>query len=232
MKLSSLKVLLIVILVVFGIGYLLWSSNPQRAINELNETYTNIVRNQNIHIERMETMLTEFYKRADADLRQGVSYGDSMLIHDKSLDHNDIWLLNTIIGETLYDHNSIDRALKRFKPSDTISNTSPRNQVNIASCYTKQGKYDSAMELLDLAASINSSHMWYIGNLYEVMQKGDQAVLTYQSLYQRDTIQFRFCLDRVTEIVNRNAPLFTELHFRNRRQRTYLTMDRGLLIFE
>ena len=191
-------------------------------MNDLRKDFAKMAEEQNREIELREKRITEFYKKADNDLQDGISFIDSILIADKTIDKWEISNLHTIIGETLYDNDSIIRALNRFELSESISIVSPRSQGNKAGCYIKMEDYATAMKLLKSAAEVNHSYKWYIGNLYEVMNNKNLAVKEYNELHQKSPSVYQYCLDRIKELEKDDPKQLTELIYRDRRNRTYI----------
>jgi len=190
-----------------------------KGINDIPIRYNNEVMAQEYRIETL-------YSRADRDLQDGIHYGDSLILNDKSLDRASIRGLHTIIGELLYDHDSTQLALDRFLLNESW------NSVNIAGCYLKIGdveKVEKAVLLLQQAAEINYDNRWYLGNLYEiacsfydVKEVKEMAIEQYYTLYNMDTVIYSFCKTRIDELNQPDAQYLTELQFRNRRKRTVL----------
>lgn len=178
------------------------------------------------HAQQMESKeqnIAEFYRRVDENLLEGIFYADSIVKNDKSLNRLDSSDWHEIVGEILYDHDSIDQALQRFEMSEFLLTSTPKSQADKAGCYIKKGEYGIAMKLLDKAVYTNSEYAWYKGNLYEIMNNRKKAIEVYSALYQEDTTIYKYCADRIKEIENPKSALCTELIYLNRRQRTYVT---------
>lgn len=214
----------LIFLACIGYAYLQWSTNPTIMMNNLREDFAKMAEEQNREMEIKENRITEFYQKADNDLLDGISYIDSILEADKTIDKWEISNLHTIVGETLYDNDSIKGALERFELSESISISSPRSQVNKAGCYVKMGDYETAMKLLISAAEVNHSYKWYIGNLYEVMNKNELAFKEYNELHQKSLSVYQYCGDRIIELEKDNSKQFTELVYRDRRKKTYILL--------
>lgn len=92
----------------------------------------------------------------------------------------------------------------------------PSQRVAKAEVYMINKKYDKALVELEMAADYNFDFKWNIGNLHEVMGKRDSAITYYNSLYQRDSITYKFCQDRIIELSDPNTELYKELVIQKR----------------
>jgi tetratricopeptide (TPR) repeat protein len=218
---------------VFVIGvvsyHFFYATNPQIALNELNETIDKLYKESDEKVERRERILTQFYTRIDENVEDGVYYIDSILMYGDQLSSDDVWLIKSIKGEALYDNDSFRRALNCF---NEINSGGARNLVNKASCLAKLKYYDSALLLLDTGILTFSQYKWYVGNIYESMNQPDIATEYYRVAYESDSSEYRYCLDRIKELEDPKTTLFDGVQFRDRRKRLYFTINRGLLIYE
>lgn len=193
-------------------------------LNNIREDYAKMADDQNLQIQYRENRISEFYERVNSNLLEGVAYIDSILENDITIDNWEKSYLNTIVGETLFDNDSIKSALMRFEVAELLTFSSPRSKANKAGCYVKMGDFNRAMDLLTRASEINSDYKWYIGNLYEVMNNRKNAIKEYHELYEKHRTVYSYCLDRINEIEKNNSKLLSELVYRDRGKRTYLLL--------
>ncbi|HEX8516357.1 MAG TPA: hypothetical protein VF868_09175 [Bacteroidia bacterium] len=172
-----------------------------------------------------ENKIDVLYTRADFDLKDGVYFADSLIENDKSLDKWQTGELHTIVGELYYDNNSIKSALQRFTKDEKLTFDSPRNKANKAGCYIKLGNESKAKLFLDQAAETNYDFHWYIGNLYEIQKQTKLAIESYDFLYKKDSAIYSYCNKRIQELKQPNPKLFTELLYKDRRQKTILLLQ-------
>jgi len=208
---------------------LLFGCQPKRNnmndfMDDIREDFAKQAEQQNKEVYAWEAKIDELYKRADKNLNGGVSFADSLIENDKSLDKWKISNLHTIVGEIYYDNDSIDRALERFLIDESLTFDSPRNKANKAGCYVKRGDLEKAITLLQQAAETNHDFKWYIGNLYEIQGEREKAILEYDYVYQRDTIVYAYYNERIQELENNPDQLLTELYYKDRRKRTLLLL--------
>ncbi len=196
-------------------------------MNDLRKDFAKMAEEQNRKMLIKENRISEFYKRADSNLLNGVTYIDSILEHVKTIDKWEKANLNTIVGETLYDNDSVKSALTRFEMSESITFSSPRSQANKAGCYAKMGDFNKAMELLNRASETNYDYKWHKGNLYEVMNNPEKAIKEYSELFEKNPTVYQYCSDRIKEIEKPNTKLFSELFYKDRRKRTYIMMKQS-----
>ncbi|MEO0471250.1 MAG: hypothetical protein AAF206_16595 [Bacteroidota bacterium] len=204
-----------------GIIYLEYFADPAQLRNELREDLAKRSEERYREMQIKEGRISQFYQRVDRNLPDGVAYMDSILQHDQTLDRWERYELHTIIGETLYDYDSTELALERFYEVFD----SPRNQVNKAGCYVRMGAYNQALELLNLASEANHALKWYKGNLYEALRNREKAMTEYRELFEKDSIIYQYSAARMQEIQNPTTELYSELVYRNRRERTYLFLE-------
>jgi len=224
MKIKYILIWIIIFLFSIGLAYLNRIKDPNIMMGDLKHDFAKMAEKQNKEIELKESRIVEFYRKADIDLLEGVSFIDSIIEIDKSLDKWDISNFHSIVGETLYDYDSIEHALKRFEFAESISFSSPRSKANRAGCYVKMGDYNTALKLLNQALSVNVDFKWYLGNLYEVMNDKGRAIEQYSELYQEDVTVYKYCEDRIMEIEESSSKLLTELKYKDRRKRKYLLL--------
>jgi tetratricopeptide (TPR) repeat protein len=192
--------------------------------DDIRKDFAEHAQKQNEEVYDWESKIQELYKRADSLLIAGVNYGDSLIQYDKSLDKWEVSNIHTIIGEIYFDNDSIKPALRRFKIVETLTHDSPRNKANKAGCYIKLGYFKKAMSLLKQAAEDNHDFKWYVGNLYEIKGFPDSAILEYNYVYKRDTIVYAYFKQRILELKENPDSLLTELHYKDRRKRTYILL--------
>jgi tetratricopeptide (TPR) repeat protein len=92
----------------------------------------------------------------------------------------------------------------------------PKDLAARAGAYLKLKQYNMALADLKKAASINHYYLWNIGNYYEVIENKDSAISCYIELYVKDTVVYKYCKDRVSELKNPKTKLFKELVYRDR----------------
>jgi len=71
---------------------------------------------------------------------------------------------------------------------------------------------------------VNYDFKWYIGNLFEIQGKPEQAKSEYQYVYQRDTVVYAYYNQRIQELETNPDQLFTELQYKDRGKRTFLLL--------
>ena len=178
----------------------------------------------NKNAKSWEEKIDKLYKYGDNDLKRVTMFADSIIENDKSLDKWKLSNLNTIVGEILFDSNSLELAMERFKLSELSTPDLPRNQANKAGYFVKKGNYQKAMSLLQKASETNSDFKWLIGNLYEVQGQPEKAVIEYEFVYNKGQRTYDYCGKRIAELKDPNVELFKELKFLNRRERLIIFM--------
>lgn len=209
----------LIFLLCLSYGYLQWLASPSATMRHLREQSNRAAEAQRQKISARESRIAAFYQRADQNLAEGVFYLDSILRTDTTLDKWEKSDLHKIIGETLYDHDSIDQALQRFVAAESLTLVSPGSLANKAGCYVKKGDYETAMTLLEQAARTNQDYLWYIGNLYEVMNNREKAIQAYMDLYRKNTGVYGYSADRAREIEKPGSKLWSALVYEHGRER-------------
>jgi tetratricopeptide (TPR) repeat protein len=194
-------------------------------MDDIRENFKKQAEQRNKEVRAWEEKIEIVYNRADQNLQNGVNYADSLIQFDNRLDKWRKSDLHTIVGELYYDHDSIDLALIRFYRDQALTLDSPRNKGNKAGCYVKLGDFKKAMTLLEEAAETNSDFKWYIGNLYEIKGEPEKAISEYQFLYERDTLIYSYCKQRIKELKTNPGELMHELYYKDRRKRTVLLLQ-------
>ncbi|MDG2330615.1 MAG: hypothetical protein P8M05_03385 [Flavobacteriales bacterium] len=166
----------------------------------------------------------KLYRLADLDIDSCIEFADTILIPDETYGRWDLSSLYMVFGEILYDHDSIQFAYKQFLKSDSLSHGSPRSNANKAGCFLKYRRDSIALMFLDRAVSVNNDFRWLVGNYHEVKRDTSSAIEQYDFLYHRDTSIYRYCQDRIDELKQPETQLYSELMYRNRRQRLYITL--------
>ena len=202
-------------------------SNLNNFMDDIREDFAQKAAEENEKTYAFEEKIRILYNRADENLQNGISYADSLIGNDKSLDEWNISELYNIIGELYYDNDSIVRALERFNLSQKYNNDSPDIKANIAGCYIKNGDYDMAMTLLEQASYPNYDYKWYIGNLYEIKREPEKAILVYDSIYHQDTVVYAYYKKRIQELRKHPNKLMNELYYKDRRKRTVMFINGG-----
>lgn len=172
----------------------------------------------------LDAKIGRIYTRSEKNMEDGIVYGDSLIRYDSSLNHLNIEDIHLLLGEILYDHDSINRALKRFEKSSISS----RTNANIVACYLYLGDTVKARNMLKKFARSNTEMLWYLGNFYEIMGKRDSALYYYQTLYEKDSVMYWYSLRRIIRVKNPKSHLYKELEILNKGQRP---KEKDILLF-
>jgi len=184
-------------------------------LNNLRQSMRQIAERHNQILREEDCMIQQIYDLSKKDLGMAIMYVDSLISGDTSLTPFQIRHIHTIMGEILYDHDSLELALARFEKNFT----SPRNMVNMAATYAKQRDFKKAEILLKQAYEVNYDFHWYLGNLYEMQKEPEKAIIQYQLLFEKDTAFYDFCKQRIEALQILNTALYSEIQFRNRGKR-------------
>jgi len=165
----------------------------------------------NAKTKAWEEKIDKLYEYADSDLKRVSEYADSIIEYDKSLDKWKVSNLNTIVGEILFESDSIESAMERFKLSESLTFDSPRNKANKAGYFVKKGNYQKAMSLLKEASETNHDFKWLVGNLYEIQGQSKKAIFEYEFLYNKGQKIYEYCGQRISELQDPKTKPFKEL---------------------
>ncbi|MBO0328920.1 tetratricopeptide repeat protein [[Muricauda] lutisoli] len=228
MKLKKGFLIVVVSIIAMGYVYLSYYSTPQLSmqsfIENTRDEFGKMAEDFNQKALLEQNRIEGFYDRVEVRIDWGMEYIDSLMINDKSLTGREKSHLNLIAGEALYDSGLINEALKRFENSE-FTNVSPRLYADKAGCYAELGNFKKAEELLDKASNFNYDFKWHKGNVFEMSNELEKAKREYLGLYQRDTVVYRFCKERIDELESANPKLLESIDFRNRDNRIYIYLE-------
>jgi len=183
-------------------------------MREIRQDFAREAEISNARILAWEYLVDSLYQMADTNQIATFLTIDSLISNDTSLDRHKISELHFIKGDIYYRIDSLQKSITEFTTVGV--DYSPKHLAARASAYLKLKQYDNALTDLKKAAEINSDFFWNIGNYYEVIGNKDYAISCYTKLYNRDTMIYKFCQDRITELKKPTTELLTELVFRNR----------------
>ena len=98
---------------------------------------------------------------------------------------------------------------------------SPRNKANKAGCYLRLNDSQTAELLVKEASDINYDFNWYLGNLYEALNRRNEAIERYAFLHQKDIAIYAYCNSRIREL-EAGGSLFTGLIYKDRRKKVLI----------
>lgn len=167
-----------------------------------------------------EKIVDSIYEIASVNKFSALKTLDNFINIDTTLNQNKLTELHFIKGKIYYSLDSLQNAINEFSFSPQ---TYPKILVARAGAYIKLKQFDKAYIDLKNAANINYDYSWNIGNYYEIIGKKDSSILLYTHLYLKDTINYKYCKDRIIEIEKRKSKPLKELIFRDRKRLIILT---------
>ena len=205
---------------------ILWKVRPLQITAHTDITHLKKIKKEEQHFskESIEKLVFEenirfIYQLSDHDLLKSIKYADSLIRYDASLDKNNKHDIQQVLGEILYDNDSIDLALDRFTEVHKIFVDNPRNMINIASCYLKKGKNTKALELIKNVVLKSHNNKWYLGNMYEIMRQREDAIKEYEELYHMNKKAYDYSGYRAQQLKFNKLKLYDEIKFIDRRVR-------------
>lgn len=188
-------------------------------MKEIRENFAKEAEISNARTMAWENLVDGLYKMADTNQIRTFQTIDSLISNDRSLDRHKISELHFIKGNIYYRIDSLQKSIIEFTSADMKA---PKYLAARAGAYIKLRQYNNAFADLNKAAEINYDYYWNVGNFYEVTGNKDSATVYYLSLYNRDTITYKFCQERVNNLKNPETKLLTELVYRDRNRMVIL----------
>ena len=71
-----------------------------------------------------------------------------------------------------------------------------------------RGKYEKAIELLEIAKKRDSKYSWYLGNLYEIINKPSKAIIEYELFIKGKSEYSSIAIERMENMPNRKLDKF------------------------
>jgi tetratricopeptide (TPR) repeat protein len=174
---------------------------------------------------KWNNLIQELYKLSDNNPKQAIDSIDRIL-SAKTIDTDKQSELISIQGDILFSDGNFKAALDKYNSAMLTSNReSPGLMGKKACCYQRQGKFNDALNELTKAADINFDFEEQIGNLYETVSKKDSAIRHYSELYQHDTLIYKSCGDRISELKKPKPTFIRELIMDNPRERKYILLN-------
>lgn len=192
-------------------------------MKDVREDFSKQAKESNEQTFIWENKIDKIYFLSEKKYELAISYIDSLLKYDNSIDSFKITELQIIAGEILYDNNQIEKALERFDLSENSLVPSPSIKANKAGCLLKMEQFDKALKLLEDAAETNKSFNWHIGNFYEIKGEKEKAIQYYDKLFKIDTVYYKYCNDRINELKKTNYKLLKEIDYLDRENRLIIT---------
>jgi tetratricopeptide (TPR) repeat protein len=187
-------------------------------LDNIREDFSKDAKAYNAKILKWNKIVDSIYKISDSDKLSSLRFIDNLLLTDKTLERPNVAELHFIKGQIYYSIDSFENALIEFSENYR----SPRLLAAEAGVYIKQHKFDTALLNLKEAAEVNHDYYWNIGNYYEIIGQKDSAISNYQILYQRDTLIYKYCIDRVAELKKVKKKFLKELIFKDNERKVLL----------
>jgi tetratricopeptide (TPR) repeat protein len=197
--------------------------NFQDRIQEIKQNFSKQAEADNAEILAWEKTIDSIYNLADTDRLLGIRAINDIMAKDTKLNSRNLFDLYFIRGGLYFRSDSLQKALQDFSENDRGERfSSPKMLAARAGVYIKLKQFDKAFKDLSKAAEVNHSYNWNVGNYYEIIGRKDSAILSYQNLYHKDTVIYKMCLDRITELEKNKPKLFKELIYTDRERKVLL----------
>jgi tetratricopeptide (TPR) repeat protein len=192
----------------------------QEQINDIKQDFSKQAQIDNAKTLSWEKVIDSIYKLADTNKNSSILAINSIILNDTNLNSGNLFDLYFIRGNLYYRIDSLQRAFQDFSQGQNYS--SPKMLAARAGVYIKLKQFDNAFKDLTKAAEVNYDYNWNVGNYYEIIGRKDSAILSYQSLYNHDTIIYKKCIDRIIELKKDKPKLFKELIYYDRERKLLL----------
>ena len=128
-----------------------------------------------------------------------------------------------IKGNIEYQKDQIDEAINSLSTSKIFSKAeTPKHLALMGGCLVKKGDFDIAKQYLALASQKNHSYKWHLGNFFEIIGDKNKAIQEYAELLQKDSITYRICRQRLTELEKENPQFLNSIQYDDDRNRIFL----------
>ncbi|MCI4666853.1 MAG: hypothetical protein MRZ79_01740 [Bacteroidia bacterium] len=166
---------------------------------------------------KMDKIISEFYDESEKDFSLKISFGDSIIKNDPSLNHTEVALLNFLVGKEYYNAGLSEEAIIMFDKSYSLE-PSPPVQAYKAAALAKMRDFDQAEKILRELALEHKYYFWHLGNLYEMIGDLENASKYYKYFSESD---FRLAdpafrekaLNRIAELSKEAPQLLDEVVF-------------------
>lgn len=193
--------------------------NFQGRLDDLRQDFSSKAQKSNERALLWEATINNIYELAELFPLNAVDSINNLLLNDTTLNSGKRFDLNFVKGDIYYNIDSLQNALSVFSSSDL---SFPKILAARAGVYVKLKQFDNAQKDLMKAAEMNYEYNWNIGNLYEILGQPDSAVLVYHKLYERDSVIYFQCKNRIVELRSDSPNLLKELSFRDRERKVIL----------
>lgn len=192
---------------------------PDQMMKELREDFAKDAEINNAKILAWENLRDSIYKISETNAPLAFSTIDKLIAKDTSLDVYNISELHFIKGDIYYRIDSLQKAVVEFTASgQTYQTENPKNLAARAGAYIKLKNFKAAYSDLKKASAFNYDYDWYLGNYYEIIDNRDSAIILYNRLYLEDTVIYRYCKERITELKKSKPVPLKELIYRDRKR--------------
>jgi tetratricopeptide (TPR) repeat protein len=194
-------------------------------VNDVRRQTQEDARRFNEETSNWNNLILSLYNISDKSPKQAIDSIDKIL-SAKTIDTDKQCELVTVQGDILFFAGQFSAALDKYNSAMLTSNReSPGLLGKRACCYQRLDRFNDALIDLKKAADINFDFEEQIGNLYETASKKDSAIRHYMILYQRDTIIYKSCGDRISELEKANPKFIKEVVMDNPRERKYILLN-------
>ncbi|PZF71719.1 tetratricopeptide repeat protein [Taibaiella soli] len=189
------------------------SSNDEEFMAEVRSSTSKTLLEQNQQARKWMKEKANLKALATVDQKKAISQIDSLL-NSKTLELDQLDELHALKGNIYYKMDSFQKSVIEFgTAAQRLNMQSPRDLAGRAGAYIKLKQYPDALSDLKAAAAINYDYYWNLGNYFEIVGNRDSAAFYYTKLFTKDTIYYRFCRDRATELAQPQAKLMKELKY-------------------
>jgi tetratricopeptide (TPR) repeat protein len=186
-------------------------------LDKIREDFARDAEISNAKILRWENLMDSIYNISKISYLSGHELIDKLIKSDRSLDEFQISRLHFIKGDLYYSQDSSQEAIDEFTLAGKVTKmNAPKYLAARAGAYIKLQQFDKAYADLNKAAGINHDYLWSIGNYHEILGNKDSALIYYNRLYMEDTVIYKKCSDRISELKNPKTKLLTELIYTDR----------------
>lgn len=219
-----MKTSYLLLTVLFSLTSCVYSpQSPQQFLGAARREMAETFEASNAKVLAWEHLIDSIYKLADTNHIASLAAIDALLAHDTALSGKKFSDLHFIKGDIYCRLDSAEKSLDEFARAGQVYDVNAaRILAARAGALLKLRRYNDALADLNTAAELNAAYLWNLGNYYEIIGNRDSAIACYTQLYTRDTVSYKFCLDRVNDLKNPKTAPLKELIYRDRERKMLL----------